>query len=286
MQNQSYMYSILLYFFQSISAPIIRDSTECDIHNFSHTYPSTDLESIYCTSVNTIMQIYICNDNITSQHEQLPLSEQIANEQPVLTAIVNLIESRPNAAVIDVGVGNGIYSILVAKLGRKVLAVESNYDTILKFHKAVNLNEVMDKVTLVTNEVGFESKQRTKAGSKNNNDATAVFHINDLLYVADFHEAIMRIDMPFPHRALVYGKYLLSALKIHAIFMNWSGLRAILEFEIEDEENMLIAQMCLMLESMGYWPEDISKTGIERYLDYENVRSWPDHIRWVNAYTL
>ncbi|KAK2145018.1 hypothetical protein LSH36_709g01039 [Paralvinella palmiformis] len=54
---------------------------------------------------------------------------------------------------IDIGTNIGVFSLTVAAMGHNVLSVEPKLENARRFHKAVKLGHLEDRVTLVTNAV-------------------------------------------------------------------------------------------------------------------------------------
>ena len=55
--------------------------------------------------------------------------------------------------VIDIGSNIGLYSLFSSKLGRDVLSVEPFKDNIIRFHKAVKIQGLENRITLLNNVV-------------------------------------------------------------------------------------------------------------------------------------
>jgi FkbM family methyltransferase len=68
----------------------------------------------------------------------------------MFTAYIN---KHPGYIVIDVGAHLGQYTLFAAKLGSNVIAVEPFHANLLRIHKAVSINRLHSKITLVANAI-------------------------------------------------------------------------------------------------------------------------------------
>ena len=60
-------------------------------------------------------------------------------------------------AVVDLGAANGVFTVLAARLGRRVLAMDIDAERLAELERAVQENHCVDKVEVVRGAVGYRS---------------------------------------------------------------------------------------------------------------------------------
>ena len=69
--------------------------------------------------------------------------------------------------MIDVGANIGYYSLIAARLGLRVVAVEPFVDSVRRIHQAALIDQIADRVTVVNNAV---ADRRTTATLRQSGD--------------------------------------------------------------------------------------------------------------------
>ncbi|RNA25838.1 hypothetical protein BpHYR1_020932 [Brachionus plicatilis] len=116
--------------------------------------PKEKYDSFNCVN---LLEIYIspilCIHNkeidITSQK----ISRDGIKEKNIIEFFLDHLLLNTESLFIDIGSHVGLYSMFAAKLGRDVVAVEAFSENIFRFHKAANLNNVIEKITLLNNAI-------------------------------------------------------------------------------------------------------------------------------------
>ena len=201
-----------------------------------------------------------------------------------------ILLANPYMGVIDIGSNIGQYTLLGAYRKRKVLSVEARLLHIHMLYRSLQLNNFLDRVTLVhnaisdsyatvtlgiddvTNQGGASIKtvatkvsQRTKTVASNWTATTIT--MGDLVEYADFTQAVLKIDIEgFELEAFTCADPLFDKLDIPYILMEWSLAkrpeelvkRLLSWFNDRDYEAFRITEL-LVLDFNDYkeWPWDI-----------------------------
>ena len=203
--------------------------------------------------------------------------------------------------VIDIGTNIGLYTLFSSKLGRDVLSVEPFEDNILRLHKAVKLEGLENKITLLKNVVFNErniinriSSDSWNSGNKridknfsienNQIDANDKYMVNSIIlndlvdYIPinkmtqkKYEKAIMKIDIEgFEAYAFQSARLLLNSIDIRVIFMEWMHVKKYNEQSIEYK---YVSEMVDLLVSYNYNPFDFNN----RLLDPKLFANWNTH---------
>ena len=217
-----------------------------------------------------------------------------------------LLQYNPDLNVIDIGANLGVYSILGALLGRKVIAVEPFYSNMVRLHAAVRLNafnEHQDMVKLLYNAVSNQravvnitldtADQNTghahidsmqNAGLENYatvkkaNEAQTLIveqvdavYMDDLLEVIDFKHALLKIDVEgFEVKAFQRADKLFDTVDITHVFMEWMWVKS-----LPGVHGLM--QFFLKRRYRPYSPRD------GMYL-YGDIQDWPVDVVWVKPH--
>ncbi len=147
--------------------------------------------------------------------------------EPFITPLFQkALNQFPDSFVIDVGANIGYYSLLAGRMGHSVIAVEPQAENLLRLQKGVVLNQLQASIYLVQNAlydsrinvtltenednqggIWLQSATQTNKPSwegvlkttKTNKSSQQILYqtttIDHLLNVADFQEAIIKIDI-------------------------------------------------------------------------------------------
>ncbi len=219
--------------------------------------------------------------------------------------IVNLFQAAlkqdKSLAVIDIGANIGQYSLIAAKMGRTVIAVEPYLKHVEMIHKALDLNGFRQNFTLVYNAVSDSHKTVALQFKKENRGAIRVIEsqfqaglqthtgngclswtsgshvqtivMDDLLEVVTFTKAIMKIDIEgHEARAVPHAQTLLATVYVPYIFMEWE----VMAKENDEYKKEGIKILIEFLET--YYYEAYSLSG-QKLLN-SNWKSWPPDMIW------
>ncbi|KAJ8307258.1 hypothetical protein KUTeg_015342 [Tegillarca granosa] len=167
--------------------------------------------------------------------------------------LLDYLTSDPNLNFIDIGANLGVFSLTVAKSGRKVLAIEALYKNVqrlcmsirdggLQSNLKVIYNAVSDKTGVVVNLRVDENNmggtfvdldaENTKKIKKENNlkiggtyGSVTTFTLDNLLELDDikyFKNVVIKIDIEgFEYKAILGSERFFDNVKIKAVFMEW-----------------------------------------------------------------
>jgi len=82
--------------------------------------------------------------------------------------------------VIDIGANLGLYTLLATKYDRHVIAVEPLYDSLIRLHKSIQINDVQHHVTLVANAIGTKHERLTLNIVDKNLGASYLSYLDEL----------------------------------------------------------------------------------------------------------
>ena len=177
-------------------------------------------------------------------------------EPHIMQSYMEYIKNNPDWLVMDVGAQIGQYSLLPAKMGRKVLTVECFYDNVLRIHKAANADNTTNQITLITNAISNKRKEIKMLQPQGDNiggqslienknkiikkdqimstDPKAKYFVETVLFDdivpflplksdgTKYKKAILKIDIEaFEPYAFQYATILFDTLDIPIIFMEW-----------------------------------------------------------------
>ena len=182
-----------------------------------------------------------------------------------------------------------MHSLVVAKTGRPVVAVEPLMTNIIRLHKSVLLNNLTSNYILVRNAISDIRAPVEVMVKPKNVGATSIFSIfkstkgkketistilmDDLLDAITFKEAVMKIDIEGNEaKALVYAEKLFTHIKIHCIFMEWTFMKMLL---VSHEYKETVLDLILFLTRHKFKPFASGHS-----LDEKDIEDWPKNIFW------
>ncbi|XP_050394343.1 uncharacterized protein LOC126812128 isoform X2 [Patella vulgata] len=195
--------------------------------------------------------------------------------EPYLTKVFQIaLTKHPNAVVIDIGANIGYFSLLAAKMGHNVIAVEPVAENVRRFHKGVQLNNFQDSVNLLKNAMSNRHQNVSLSVNKSNQGGIKVIEnvqegetiptitLDDLLFVMTPNEAIIKIDIEgYECKALSVSKQFFNTIHVPYIFMEWQQM-----FKNRHQASPCpissIHHLTDMLARRGFVPHEVH-TGIE-----------------------
>ena len=280
-----------------------RQPKHCRRHDFSLPLDVSDNREYECVKTRAIGDLKIC---IYPTKKDLWVSGGIRRQGgwdlEQNKAFMSALKYFPSAVYLDIGANIGMHSLVVAKSGRKVVAVEPQTSNILRLHKSVNVNKLEPLYTLIENGVSNMRKNVTLYGNgKNQGGSSMVFEyenaalkeniqtilFDDLLEVFDDKEAVIKMDIEASEcRALVNSSKFFEAVNVRAIFMEWQGIQGLLKRGKRPEEVAIIESALDTLEARGFRPTMIqpsferSLRPVYRLRRQEKI-GWPHDVAWV-----
>ena len=222
-------------------------------------------------------------------------------EPHIVTRFKDILYNNPGIGVIDVGTNLGIYSLLAARMGHKVLGIEPNIETIKRFHQAVYLNNASENITLLQNAVSntrgctsltensvnqgdtrlieAEDSKVSKYYEKCENGDINVIIIDDIIPYLTFQRAVMKLDIQkMEHLAMAGACELLRHIDIPYIFMEWVLMRDLfVTKEHRSQDKWYVEEMIRYLVSEGYQPYSAASDAL---LEADYWFGWPEDVIW------
>lgn len=191
--------------------------------------------------------IYI-HDPSVDVHVSGGLQRDETWEPHLIRKMFELLSEDPKLQFIDFGANLGVFSLAVAKFGRRVLAAEPLSINLQRFCKSIRMNHLQEKITVVTNalsdrieNVSFGKDQGNIGGTfvlnhKNMakysgssiggryDDVVQTAKIDSFLELPgfDFKKAIMKIDIEgYEHFAFRAAHRFFDQVDIRAVLMEW-----------------------------------------------------------------
>jgi FkbM family methyltransferase len=216
-------------------------------------------------SAKIIVSTKICIHDIERDlHISFYIQKNGVWEEHIMDPFMRMLNSKNDINVLDIGGQLGQYTLFAAKLGRKCITIEPFYDSYIRFHKSVKLENLEDNILLLTYGISDkrgELKRLTKDSSGNVGAQTLLNDSNDYsinktnitlnekylietilldditeVLPDDFINCVMKIDIEgYESKAFREASKLFTRLNILAIIIEWSWRNNPL---IKDEENV------------------------------------------------
>ena len=212
-------------------------------------------------------------------------------EPHIIGTLKTLLNQNQEAQFLDVGSNIGVYALVAASMGRKVVAVEPLWENLLHLTKSVRVNKWENRIKVVVNAISdvydvltFWRPYQNAGGSIATSigviadrklydgpfGKVATIQLDNLLEVIDFKKAIMKIDIEgFEPRAFRGASRLFDQVEIKYVFMEWSNKAT----------DPLALTLIKFFESRGYVAHDPALTALPAAP--EGISRWPFDIVWV-----
>ncbi len=248
-------------------------------------------ENISCIKTKYLLHIVqttICLHDGRDAVSNIIAKEKIWEERYLIELFGFLIR-YPQMNFIDAGANLGAYTMFAASFGRHVLAIECFKPNIDRIRKAVQIEKLQDKVTIIGNAIYAESGHYLKMKSdpfnvgsqaiivnsnvnQSNNDTYVVktIRFDDILPVLkekNIRNAVMKVDIQWSEIYLCQtGSKVFDYVNIPVVLMEWDigarhdeRMRYVLKFFI-GRGYVATADMCKLLDerdALRSWPSDI-----------------------------
>jgi FkbM family methyltransferase len=196
-------------------------------------------------SIRTTLCIYDPKTDLISAE----VAKNGAYEEEQVNLILNILSKTQNFSMIDVGANIGTYAMYTAALGHRTLAVECFEPSIDRIRRAVQLENLYDRVILIGNAIYKSSnnllrlsKSSDNIGSQhleidismNGSPAEDVFVVrtiqfDDLLPILEkfqIYSAIMKVDIEASESFLCQtGSKVFDRINIPFVMMEWMNIK-------------------------------------------------------------
>ncbi|CAF3648571.1 unnamed protein product [Rotaria sordida] len=254
---------------------------------------------------NDIHDVRICiYDPQHDEHVSGQLNDYGKWEPVVVKSFLRLLRTLPNTHVIDIGANLGLYTLLATQYDRHVIAVEPLYDSLIRLHKSIQLNDVQHHVTVIANAIGIKHERLALNVVDKNLGASYLSYLDELapsdkkienfinergipprvlaevdtitlddlvsIFPIFFKRAILKIDIEgFEALAFQNASLLFNQTEIPAIYMEFGKL-----IEIKYHRGMIkkIEDMLNFLKKRNYESYEVNDIN---HLLYDNWESWP-----------
>ena len=265
-----------------------RAQVSLNLYNMSSAYRADFRCLTMRTSPPTPVCVYDSWSDIYISHD---LIETGMWESHVLLDFQADLLRDTSLGVLDIGANIGVYTLLAAKMGRKVVAVEPLRENLLRLHQAAVLAGTESQIIVLQNAISDTRGVATIKKSGTNQGDTRVkmgyepcvgscpikvhtILMSDLRYILTFDRAIMKMDIQgYEARAFVHIGPLLDAIVVPYIYMEWLLMR-----ESKDVLNG-VQHMVKELFERDYRPYSLSREGATKLLP-SDWRKWPLDIVW------
>lgn len=209
-----------------------------------------------------------------------------------INLIVSLLQQAPDLQFVDIGSNVGVFTLAVALLGRRVLAVDALAMNIMRLCSSVIEGNFTDRVQIVynafsdvyetvslgmdENNVGgtFVAKDKNTnkvKGSRvvGNYGTVQTIRLNDVLSLPkfDFRKVILKIDVEgYENRVFKGGETFFDKVDVQAVLMEWQWLKTgsagqeIINFMLRKNMEPHVPNpnpQPLKIQDRGKWPNDI-----------------------------
>ena len=267
----------------------------CDIYNASRPYTA----EFECVPTKTKPSTTVC---LYSEFEDIYISHDLKYtgqwEPHVLKDFQQILNRNPELGVIDLGANIGYYTMLAAKMGHRVVALEPYFPSIYRLHRALQMENLSEKVTVVHNAVADKRVMGTIRRSGDNQGDTRVdmqYHdcvgfcpppvhtilLDDLLEVIPFNYTILKVDIQgYECQAFSHSEKLFNSLDIPYILMEWGLMGEHYQSDNHTSaEKYRIQELIKAMFDQNYRPYSHSAEGYEP-LNPHKWHEWPFDIIW------
>ncbi len=182
-----------------------------DVAENSHT--------IDCIMTQTSQPFHICiHPTYRDKYISLSLWESGVWEPYITPIIQRGLNKYPDAIFVDIGANIGYYTLMAAKMGHQVIAVEPAHDNFVRLHKGAQLNKLTHKIWAIFNAMSDSHENATLIENSENQGGIRVrpisrseaerivgrgkghkviktTTIDHLLELGDISQAILKIDI-------------------------------------------------------------------------------------------
>lgn len=152
--------------------------------------------------------------------------------------MIGLMKQFPNAVFIDIGANVGPFSIPIAALGYRVIAIESLLENVMRLCASMKKAKLDDRLTIVYNALtdmrekvahvwspGYISLAHISHATKGNASVDSTI-LDDLLEIYNFTQVIMRIDVRTKEDEVLNGAHIFfQRVRVERVLLNFASHR-------------------------------------------------------------
>ncbi len=261
---------------------------DCELHKFRKVTHGT----YECTPMDFTPETVVCLHPSRRDSLSKHIDEHGLWEPHMVRLMQKWLRIDPKLGLIDIGASVGVYTLLAAKMGRQVLAVEPNLENVHRLHRSVSLEGLEDKITLLRNAIGeargvgrvvvphnniaytgMSSPQPADVDTSDKKTFAKIIFLDDIIGYCKFEKAILKIDIAgYDHRVLSHAEALLQTIDVPYIMMDFKNLKP--EYMNHDDKSK-VGHMITYLHQKGYIPKDANSVPLSHPAHWNQ---WPDHM--------
>lgn len=197
----------------------------------------------------------------------------------------SVLQLNPDIVFLDLGCNIGVYTILAAKLGHVVVAVDPNRKNLRLLTKSLALGRLKDKVTLLWNavsdvhenvtvneivgNVGGAFVDSVKKGEEAL-EVVSTLTLDDLIALLRNKPVFIKMDIEtYELKALKGGSRFFDEVDVKYLLMEW----------IAHREGSTGEEIIKLMTKRNIYPHVNAHHNTK--LDVEHHKTWPDNVLWI-----
>ncbi len=264
-------------------------NTSPDI-NANCTVMATVEPTTYICCYNKSDDVYVSNDLLSGRPWEINSLLMIQKE----------MRKDPEMGFIDIGANIGVFSLVMATMGHKVVAAEPLTKTIRLLAKSVRMGKLKDNIVLL--KTGISDKRQmgslminpTNRGASllvrpercsqtNTCEHIKLIYMDDILPFISFNKAILKMDIEkHEHCALQYASRLFDKVHIPYIIMEWVLVRSLYMANFpKSQDHLKVERAIHFLFQRGYIVTVLNATNhVIPISPTQHWATWPNELIW------
>ena len=110
---------------------------------------------VYCTDCSGL-KTTICIKPVSRDiHVSGTIKREGSWEQDIINNVIRAMEAHPSAVFLDVGANIGMYTVVIAAMKRKVIAVDADPENLAYIRQSLEIESTTDYVELIHNSIRY-----------------------------------------------------------------------------------------------------------------------------------
>ncbi|KAH3721062.1 uncharacterized protein LOC127855584 [Dreissena polymorpha] len=263
---------------------------EVRVFNTSIDYSSAkQIHKCVDMKINTLEITPIC---VYDPEVDLFVSKYIINEGSwegaLILEVVSILRGDPNLEFFDFGCNVGVYTLAIAKFGRRVTALDANQKNLEMLTTSLQMGNLTGMVTLIWNAlsdkkelVGFKEREtnvgalQMVSGVMNNSivtdeNSSMAIALDDLMPMLRNRPVVIKMDIEaFELKAMIGGKKFFDKVDVKFLLMEW----------VHHKDSDDGARIIQFLTCRGFKPSNPLERSVTLKID--NRKSWPEDVLWI-----